>query len=321
MTLKNSEREEFICEHYKNRTMGTREMQKTLKISPNDIYVILRKNGIELRGNRLDKTKSLEVSEMYKSGMSMEEIYEKTGISHGCIAKQLRKHNIKSRTSHRTYALDETIFEKIDSNEKAQFLGLLYADGTVSKVNKLISLRLREDDSEYLNDWREKLLKTDKPLYISRTTKFMTSPMNKKTYKIKLDTAILDITSMKIYADAIALGLAPNKTYKNLPMPNIEEKYKTAFLLGLFEGDGCITACDKSRSLTIACQSNMAKDIQAHFNFLNIFSTIHERKHINIVQVARREDLKKLYAIFYADGPLVVMKRKQEKFKKIIDSF
>lgn len=321
MEFKNLNKEEFICEAYKNRTMGTREMQAKFKISPNDIYKILRKNGVELRGNRLDKEKAKEICRLYQEGFGIEEISEKTGVGRSCVGKQLKLGSIKTRKIFRKYDLDESLFEQIDSNEKAQFLGLLYADGTVSKINNLISLRLREDDSDYLEDWRIKLLKTNKPLYTVKSPEFMKSPLNGKSYKTKFNAAVLDITSKKVHSDALKLGLVPNKTYKNLSMPKIEEKFKLSFILGLFEGDGSIVSHAKSRSLTIACQSNMAKDIKSYFDSIGIFSCLYERKHICIIQVARKGDLVKIYDLFYSEQPLVYMKRKQEKFKAIIDSF
>lgn len=321
MEFKNLNREEFICEAYKNRTMKTKEMQAKFKISPNDIYKILRKNGIELHGNRLDKEKAKEVVRLYEEGKSYSEINKQTGVCEASINKQLKLAKIKGRRSFPKYDLDEGVLENIDSNEKAQFLGVLYADGTISKVNKLISLRLREDDEEYLKGWKEKLLKTNKPLYKIKSPEFMISPMNKKKYRSKFDTLALDITSKKVHEDAIKIGLIPNKTHKNLPMPDIEDRFKASFILGLFEGDGSIVSNSKSRCLTIACQSNMGRDIKKYFDSIGVFSCLYEREYICIIQISRKGDLIKVYNLFYSDLPAVYMKRKQEKFKTIIDSF
>jgi len=214
------------------------------------------------------------------------------------------------------YNLDENIFKEIDSFEKAQFLGLLYSDGSMSKYNKNISLRLREDDIGFLEKWRTGFLKTERPILFSQREK-MISPLNGKEYLTPYKMAILDITSHKIYNDLLKLGLMPNKTKENLKMPILEDHLKIAFILGLFEGDGCISSCKESRSFSIACQSNMAYDLQDYFSSIGIFSTVHDRKSIFIVQIARWNDLEKLYEFLYKNAT-IFLERKKNKFYEIL---
>lgn len=314
------DKEQYICENYKNRTKSTTQMQKELKMSPNDIYEILKKNNIELHGNKLSKEKSLMVCDLYKNGFSIKQIKEKTLISEKCIATQLKLNKIQTRREggrfQRKYQLDETIFEKIDSHEKAQFLGLIYADGTLSSFNKLISVRLREDDVEYLNQFKNNLLKTDKPIGFCKSPE-MTNPITKKKYAIKYRTAMLEISSAKIYNDLLKYGLCPKKTWANLPIPNISNEFLSSFLLGYFEGDGCITYCPKSQSATFACQAAMSQCIYKALESNGIFSTVHKRKYITVVQIARKEHIKKLYSLLYGKSQIFMLRKKQ-KFEKIV---
>jgi len=319
--LKNADKEEYICHSYQNRTKSTTELQKELRISPNDIYEILKKNNIELRGNKLSKEKSALVCALYAEGLSAEQIKEKTLISEQCIRKQLKLNKIPIRKEagrfKRIYELDETIFEQIDSHEKAQLLGLIYSDGNLSSFNKAISVRLREDDLEYLEQFRVKLLKTNKPIYFCKHD-VMTNPQTGKKYKIKYRTAILDICSSKIYNDLLEYGLCSRKTWENLPMPNIPNEYKMSFLLGYFEGDGCVTFCKKSRSVSFACQKQMSEDICDFLRENGIFSSIYFRKYVYIVSVCRIADIKKLYNLFY-EGSSIFMKRKKQKYEKLVN--
>lgn len=321
--LNNTELEEFICSAYQNRTHTITQMQQILGIYPNAIYKIFRKHGIKLRGSNLPKEKALKICEQYNKGKTIKEIHNELSISESCILKILKKYEVKTRKQRfkRIYPLDETIFEKIDTFEKAQFLGLVYADGSMSKYNTNISIRLREDDKDYLNEWREKLLKTTKPLgYTFRSQ--MVSPLNGKTYQTPLGNSILDVTSLKAYKDAKLLGLCPNKSKADLPMPAIPDNLKIAFILGLFEGDGGMTSCQSnySQSFNIACQKNMGLDLKRYFDSIGIFSSFYERKFICLVHVRRKEDLKRLYHLLY-DNATIVMKRKKDKFKAIIDNF
>jgi hypothetical protein len=321
----NMDKEEFICESYRNRKYTITELQKILKVYPNEIYKILRKNKIELRGCRLDSKIELDICNLYESKKTISEISKILSISESTIGKVIKRNKIITRKEagrfKRKYELDETIFQKIDTFEKAQFLGLIYSDGSLSKTSKNISIRLREDDVDYLNDWKNKFLKTNKPLYYTFTPK-MLSPTNKKTYNRKFGTCILDITSKNIYADAVNLGLCPNKTNADLEFPNIDENMKIAFILGLFEGDGSLSISKKNKcySFTIACQKNMSIGIKKYFDSIGLFSRIYNRKFIHIIKISRKEHLKKLYYLLY-NNAIIYMRRKKDKFEKMLSTF
>lgn len=323
--LNNMEREEFICQAYLNRTHTTTQLQKEFKIYPKEIYKVLKKNNIELRGSNLPKEKALKICEEYKSGKSFKKVCENLNVAESTVIKILKKYKVETRKDAgkflRVYNLDETILKNIDTFEKAQFLGLIYSDGSLSKYNKNISIRLREDDKDYLDDWRIKFLKSNKPMnYVFKPT--TVSPLNKKEYKNAYGTFILDIASTNVYQDALHLGLCPNKTKANLQMPNIPEELKIAFILGLFEGDGTVTYClsNRSKSFSIACQENMGVDIKQYFDSIGLFSSFYKRKYICTVSIKRKEDLKKLYKLLYQNAS-IYMKRKKQKFEKALNAF
>jgi hypothetical protein len=323
--LNNTEREEFICQAYLNRTHTTTQLQQEFRIYPNEIYKVLKKNNIELRGANLPKEKALKICEEYKSGKSLKKVCEELSVAESTVLKIIKKYKIETRKEAgqfpRKYNLDETILKNIDTFEKAQFLGLIYSDGSLSKYNKLISIRLREDDKDYLDNWRINFLKTNKPMsYVFKPITI--SPLNKKEYKNEYGSFILDITSRNVYNDALNLGLCPNKTKQNLPMPILTEELKIAFILGLFEGDGsvCFNLKNRSRYFSIACQENMGLDIKKYFDSIGLFSSFYKRKYICTVTIARKNDLEKLYNLLYQDAS-IYMKRKKLKFEEALNAF
>ena len=323
--LNNTEREEFICQAYLNRTHTTTQLQKEFKIYPKEIYKVLKKNNIELRGSNLPKEKALKICEEYKSGKSFKKVCEDLNVAESTVIKILKKYKVETRKDAgqflRVYNLDETILKNIDTFEKAQFLGLIYSDGSLSKYNKNISIRLREDDKDYLDNWRINFLKSNKPLGYTYTPK-MVGPITGKVYDRTLGTNILDISSISIYKDALTLGLCPNKTKANLQMPNIPEELKIAFILGLFEGDGSVSfnLKNKVKSFTIACQENMGVDIKQYFDSIGLFSSLYKRKYICTVSIKRKEDFKKLYKLLYQNAS-IYMKRKKQKFEDALNAF
>lgn len=310
-----------ICKKYKDKICLTSDICKEYRISPNTLYSIIKQNNIQLRGNRLLNKEQKNIVKLYKSGLTVNKISKQYNISKSSIIKYLKKNNIKTRKTagrfKKQYNIDDNLLKKINSNEKAQFIGLIYSDGSLSKYNNTISIRLREDDAEYLDKFRTKLLKSNKPLYFIKNES-MISPSNNKKYSINHKTAILDITNKTIYEDALKLGLCPNKTKANLHIPNIPKKYIPYFILGLFEGDGCVTSSKNSYSFTIACQSNMANDLCEYFKKLNIKAYNYKRNSINIVQVSNKKDIKKIFNLFYKKPTPTFMVRKYLKYIDII---
>lgn len=323
--LNNTDREKFICDCYINRTYNTKQLEKEFKIYPNEIYKVLKKHGIELRGSKLPKQKIKNICEEYKNGSTIKQICETLELSESCVIKYLKENKITTRKEagrfERKYKLDETILQKIDTFEKAQFLGLIYSDGSLSKYNKNISIRLREDDKDYLEDWKIKLLKSNKPLNYTYTPT-MVGPLTNKTYQKKFGSYILEVSSSVVYRDALEIGLCSNKTKANLPIPNIPDNLKVGFILGLFEGDGTVGYCvsNKSRYFSIACQENMGLDIKRYFDSIGICSHFYKRKYICDVRVIRKEDIQKLYNLLYKDCE-IFMPRKKKKFEEALNAF
>jgi intein-encoded DNA endonuclease-like protein len=122
------------------------------------------------------------------------------------------------------YSHDTSFFDVIDTEEKAYFLGLLYADGNVSK--KVISISLQEQDKHILDKFKE-CLKYTGPI-ISVTKK----GNRKQQYK-------LTITSEPLVVSLSKWGMFPNKGFK-LTFPQISPSLYNHFIRGYFDGDGCI---------------------------------------------------------------------------------
>lgn len=123
-------------------------------------------------------------------------------------------------------------FEKIDSHEKAYFLGLIFADGCIykskSNVENVFKLKLAEKDS-YLIEGLSEAINFSKDLY---TTILHGNCQNQKT---------LRLTNCEFVKYLIDVGLKGNKTYEG-GLPLIDEEFESSFILGYFDGDGSFTA-------------------------------------------------------------------------------
>lgn len=97
--------------------------------------------------------KLTELIESYNNGLTPIQIAEKynyTGPS--AIVKRLKNAGIDVKRDYKKarrirknrYYFDINYFENIDSNEKAYFLGLMYADGSITKNEAY--LKLKDED-------------------------------------------------------------------------------------------------------------------------------------------------------------------------------
>ena len=214
----------------------------------------------------------------------------------------------------RKYPINEQFFNEIDSEEKAYFLGILYADGTNSTNKTEVSLRLQEDDRELLIDLNN-LLQPTKPVLpiISKNKK------HKTLYR-------LIINSKKISNKLNELGVVPNKTFKIMYPTWLNKNLENHFIRGYFDGDGYIgyNIANNESQFCITGTENIILNIQnilinkSDLNKTKLQTRHPERKNnIRMLMYSGNGNSKKLYYYLYNDANLY-MKRKKNKFESIL---
>ncbi len=171
----------------------------------------------------------------YLSGVSFEELSKDLHCSKSTIYRLVKFLNLSRARSksqrEAKYNIDHNYFEKIDTEDKAYFLGLLYADGSVAKKTNSIKLSLKESDKHIL-DLFNKFLKNESPIRFTKKTK--------ETYS---NMYSLMISSQKIKENLIDKGCVPLKTFLlRWPCNTILPEYLVRhFVRGYFDGDGCFS--------------------------------------------------------------------------------
>jgi len=118
------------------------------------------------------------------------------------------------------------IFETIDTEEKAYWLGFLYADGSVGSTDNRIELGLAEKDLMHIEKFRD----------------FIGIP-NKISYRSNTKSYRYCFKSIPCKADLINKGCIPQKSLK-LKFPTEEQVPSDLikhFIRGYFDGDGWFT--------------------------------------------------------------------------------
>lgn len=164
-----------------------------------------------------------EIINLYQSDLSASKIGRQFGLSGEYIRCLLKNNKVIVRKYHeinRKHIVDEHYFDVIDTEKKAYFLGLLFADGNVASKSNAITIKLHQRDKNIL-------------LILSNII------FGKEILYVSEENYILKFSSNHIKNRLIELGCMPNKTFK-LKFPNITENLFHHFIRGYFDGDGSI---------------------------------------------------------------------------------
>lgn len=252
-----------------------------------------------------------EIIKLYNSGTNMQQLAEKYHTNSGVIYELLKKNNIKTRKCNK-YTFDQTFFEKIDTQEKAYFLGWMYSDGNVrhSGIN-----RIQCADIEIL----EKLNRT-----ISNTAPIVTRQPPKK-YPHRKVQYLLTFHSAKVTKDLIKLGCMPAKSLI-LEFPTVEQvpvELLSHFIRGYFDGDGSLYKC-KDRNyhhIGIVSTERFLMQLVTHFapSKYEIFKRKKKSKTTTRqLRFCRKDDIVQFLKWIYKDST-IHLERKHELAKQYLD--
>ena len=159
-------------------------------------------------------------------GKTQTEIGSIMGCGIKPIIRVLHENNIPTNIRRTNRRLKENYFSNIDTSNKAYFLGLLFADGNVSKDNTreaMIKIQLLNEDRQLLEKFKSEIMSDG-------------TIMNAKG-----DTCALAIRSNQMAMDLEQFGIIPNKTYETHFLPNnIPSDFLIDFLRGYVDGDGSL---------------------------------------------------------------------------------
>lgn len=192
-----------------------------------------------------------ELIKLYNSGKSLMEVAKIATGSKGAMIVRQRLKELGIDTSYKSniykykekmsrhfhkYSLDEHVFDVIDSEEKAYWLGFLMADGYNHENKSAICLRLQAEDNEILQKFKA-FLKSNAPIYSFQRTTIKNHIL--RTYKE------VRVNSVYLSKQLSRLGCVQGKTY-TLNFPTcVPQSLINHFIRGYFDGDGCL--CIKKR--------------------------------------------------------------------------
>jgi hypothetical protein len=224
--------EELIRELYRSG-LSTNKISQRLGCHKSLIVQVIRKHN-ELRYQRLSPEERSKALTLYRSGLSGPVIAQQMGVANPAVYHALKKHGVAAR-SLSDYSYEEPLrhdfFHRIDTPEKAYWLGMLITDGCVSKENEII-LSLAGDDIVHVERWRNTIQSTAK---LSNRTWLKTFGK----YEWVCSSSRVTIRSRQLAAALAKLGVTPAKTGRTTyPDGSIPEHLERHFWRGAIDGDG-----------------------------------------------------------------------------------
>jgi len=193
-------------------------MDKKFKTTVNSQNKLTVEQKEEIVRLAIEGVRPIELIKQFKSN-GIPQLLKRRGVK--VEPRIWRKHNF-----------NEHYFDSIDSEDKAYFLGLLYADGwnchNVKKRVYSVGIELQIGDKDILDTFKKKI-EFSSPLTIIKSK----NPKNQDKVKLLL-------SSKKLSEKLISTGLIPRKSL-TVKFPEIQKKLRNHFIRGYFDGDGSIT--------------------------------------------------------------------------------
>lgn len=182
----------------------------------------------------IPKDKIVEIYENeYLKGISTVKLGKKYNVRPEYFSRWFKKLNLDTRSNKqnsRMYYLNDDYFKKIDTPEKAYWLGFIYADGYITSSNgKKVGITLSLKDINHIKKFKQS---TDSTYPIKEYC-------HDTSYKKDTEYCRLLMSSDDMYDDLMSYGVFENKT-NIIKKPNIDSKMFRYFILGYFDGDGSI---------------------------------------------------------------------------------
>lgn len=257
----------------------------------------------------------IDMIKEYLNGSSAQELAKKYNTSDVNINAILRRRGIERRGVQ--YISNTHYFDNIDTEDKAYYLGFIYADGCLSKNELKISIKSCDID---ILEKLKRYMNSSHNIFI----KISTNSFNNKQTEI----AILGIAHKNIKNALNKHGVISNKTFKIQWPSTIENQnlYKH-FIRGYMDGDGSFTKDKNNRysiqfcgtiefleSLKLFLEENL--DINCN---KNLYKRWPERNtNIRQLTISGKNNVKTVLSWLYKDS-CVYLDRKYNKYLNLIN--
>ena len=197
----------------------------------------------------------------------------------------------------RFYDLNDDYFETIDTEDKAYFLGLLFADGNVYTARHRVQITLANEDAYILKAFANHIDYAGR-LYIDRE---------------KYSKLILP--SKKMCEDLTKLGCTPKKSLTVQFPTDVPDSLLHHFIRGCFDGDGHVSKRKGCFNVNFTASKSFMDTFIKLLDDLGIKHTGAKKRYKDKEQSAcsvyiRTESAKQFFAYIYKDATIYLTRKK-----------
>lgn len=268
---------DIIEEEYKNTSI--KKMSVKYGISCVALSKYLKLLNIEILDANPEKQiyidKKEELIEKYKTGISLTKLAKQYGLGRNRLVKKLKEWDVEiDYTSNSVKKYKEDFFEVINTEEKAYWLGFLYADGYnyfhSNAPKGYTALNISIKDLEHLKKFGIATTYNYEDSMIYYRTIIdpfgydLNLPIEKKR---KFNICTYRINCKKIREDLVKQGCIQNKSLI-LEFPTTEQvpvELQHHFIRGYFDGDGYSVKTEKTKSIGLIGTKNFLTSIDLIF--------------------------------------------------------
>lgn len=251
-----------------------------------------------------------------KKDVSLFSLSKLFNVSPPTLKKLLIEEGIPLKTIsdyRKIYDLNEKFFDVIDTEEKAYWLGFLYADGVVNEDEGKVRINLSSKDRSHLEKFRRSLKSTHPIKSTSKKTK-------EKTYYGNY----ISFSTRHMTQSLVDKGCYQRKSGSLMfPMNDIvPDNLIHHFIRGYFDGDGSISYTTKKGKylnrrlyrIGIMGTDNIVDNIKY---VLNSTVKTEKKKNVSVVQMGGNQQCKRIFEYLYKDAT-VYLERKHDIFQEML---
>jgi intein-encoded DNA endonuclease-like protein len=262
------------------------------------------------------------IIQQYQNNISVLDLAYKYNVDQSTIRRILNKNNIKLNGvpgQRRIFEVNDCFFDEIDTAEKAYLLGFLFADGYIYNKNNSITLGLAEQDVDTLQLLNNLIQPTKKLYYHSYKN------------KNQQDRYSMIIRSKHMREKLAEYGVVQCKTHITKFPHMINDNFYNSFILGVFDGDGCVGLYPKKDSNRWICSTYIIGTYEFILFVKNIIETnigvhcslikIDCNGDIYRIQISGYKQVLKMMNYMYSNSSTIFLQRKYKKFIEINEKY
>jgi len=300
----------------------TNELTQKYQVSLSFIYKALDQCGVPKKSRRsgltIENLNRELVLSLYAQGQSATQIGKRLGCSHTLILHFLDKNGIVktdvNQLKRKYKGIKEHYFDVIDTQEKAYYLGLLFADGcvSISDNSSRVEINLQEEDKDILEKFSLAVLGE------------VTLQFRDLSKRDKKNQWVLRINNKRMCRQLESLDCPPAKSLiLKWPQWLTDPELQRHFIRGYFDGDGTINCNENNYNAykfgivsTLDFCQNFDKVINDQISTHFTYDTSNENDITTTISVSGNRQVLRLMDWLYKDAT-IYMERKYQKYQEL----